>query len=113
MFHFSNPLVRDSHRMKLSIVLWELCYKRILSLLQEKVFTETPQYIVTLATILARIDEAIDIKSISDPDRDLSEIRTVMLLDISITSISMRNIIDDVLPSNGDEEENEEDLDEE
>jgi hypothetical protein len=59
-------------------------------------------------TILVLIDEAIDIKSISDPNRNLSETKTIILLDIPIQSISMRNIINDVLPRSGEEEENEE-----
>jgi hypothetical protein len=88
--------------MKLSIALWELCYEKILSLLQKKVYIENSRYILRLATILALIDKAIDIKSISDPSRDLFENRTITF------SNEMSLIIDDILPRSGEEEENEE-----
>ena len=102
MFHFSNPFARNKKKITLSVILWQHCYDEILRLLQQKVFTENSRYILRLATILALIDRAIDIKSISDPSRDLLENRTIILLD------TMASIIDDVLPSSGDEEENEE-----
>ncbi len=103
MFHFSNPFVRNKKKITYSIVLWQHCYEEILRILQQKVFTENSRYILRLATILALIDRAIDIKSISDPSRDLFENRTITF------SNEMSLIIDDVLPRNGEEEENEED----
>ena len=103
MFHFSNPFVRDKKKITYSIVLWQHCYGEILSLLQKKVYIENSRYILRLAIIVALIDKAIDIKSISDPSRDLFENRTITF------SNEMSLIIDDILPRSGEEEENEED----
>jgi hypothetical protein len=96
-----------SPQRKLRFSEWAYCYRAIRNKLSAEAENANSSYLQELIDLLVSIETTLDIRNIADLDQYEfnHDYHTIRLSD------SMWNIIDYVLPSNGDEEENEEDLD--